>query len=110
MTPHAPEQSTALRGNADPARWLFIYAVMAFVIAIVVTGICSLRMLYTDGFPSGDGLLAFAVMLQVAIGHSLFNAFLTISLLILQRWRLAIGVFVLGVIATIPIVVLLYTD
>jgi hypothetical protein len=67
-------------------------------------------MFYTEGFPSGDGLLAFAIMLQVAIGHSLFNAFLTISLLILRRWRLAVGVFVLGVIATFPLVLLLYTE
>ena len=90
-SPTTSKQLPPLRENNESARWLFRYAIVAFVIAIVVIGICVGWQLNADAFPSGDGLYAFAIMLQVTIGHSLFNLFLTTSLLILRRWRSAIG-------------------
>ncbi|WP_145105620.1 hypothetical protein [Botrimarina mediterranea] len=111
MKPILPDQLTPQSRNREPASWLFTYAVVAFVIAVVVIGICAIRLItHSNSFLAGDELFAFAILLQTTIGHSLFNLFLTVSLLILKRWRSAAVVLALGLTAASPLAMLFISE
>jgi hypothetical protein len=110
MTKGDLDHCTSPRDNREPAKWLFTYAVVAFVTAMVVIGVCAVRLSRAKGFPSGDGLLAFYVLLQVTVVHSLFNLFLAAGLLILRRWRLAAVAFAFGLVAAAPLAILFLSE
>lgn len=97
-------ESTPQKGR-DTAWWLFITAVLVFLSALGIMSLYADFVISPNKYYPSSVVSAGVVFLFVTIPHTLVNLSLTISLLILRRWRLAAGVFALGAIATIPLAI-----